>query len=142
MHRLLDLRRREEAGDRQLSQLRRVYRERTATFVKRLSETQKLSDWNQIQHEYRTAMEDDLADLKTELNIAVEKTLLSKDVLTSVVIGAGIYTAALMGVPPIGLTLAGVAGGVGTLIKAGTELFEARRKAFANRPMSWLYQAQ
>jgi hypothetical protein len=142
---LIEFREREEKeGGHTLRDLRHRYVSNLESYVKRITtEPGNESDAREIKRQFADDMRIDLAKLNRELRSTGRDALLSKEVLLTVLAGAGTIASWAFGVPiPIlgAVTVAGVpAMLVGTGATANKYL-AARRSVLERHPMAYLYE--
>lgn len=138
---LVRLRKREiKDGSRDYAAMRRRFAEAVQRQIERITtEVRSPADLREVERLFQQELRDDLASLKTELRLESVRGLLSRDVATSVLIGAGTFASSipqLTGLPEqLGLI------GVIPLLKAAADLRGTRRAVFRRHIGSWLYLA-
>jgi len=144
--RLIRFREREEGhGGHSLTELRHKYRESLEKYVNALTQTSVTeSDADEIKSRFRKDMRIDLANLQTELGFAKRETLLSKEVLVTVVAAVGTVASWAFGLPVTmndAVTVAGASATVGGLAGAGNKYLSKRREILQKHPMAYMYEA-
>lgn len=138
LDRLTEMRKREarESGS-DLAQFRRRYLDAVDRYVQQIMTVTTEGDVRELERLFEEELEADLRSLRAELRLQATKTLLSKEMVVTALVGAGMLMNPVAGLT----TLANAAGGcgVGALLKSGAEYTAARRKALLNSSMSWLY---
>lgn len=98
---LIALREREaKENGNTIRDLRHRYASGLEKYAKRLTtEVANLSDAEEILRQFQSDMEDDLADLKSELGFARRDIILSKEILVAALASAGTIATVLFGTP-------------------------------------------
>jgi hypothetical protein len=102
------------------------------------------ADRVELDRAFASDMEDDLRDLKKELGYAKREALLSKDVLTLVIAGGALFTAATAAQFHMPEVIAGGGGLVllGGLLGTANKLGKSRYDVLRKHPMAYLYQLE
>lgn len=139
LKKLLEFRKREmKSGSGDYRALRRRYSALLQKHVDRIGKEAKTkSDVRELEDQFKAEIERDLVDLKAELKFASWKTLFSTEVAVSAAIMAGCLIAPIAGLTALASHLGGI--GVIPLVKSEIKYREARRNAFQQHPISWLY---
>ena len=140
LERLVELRQREtKSGGAEYSKLRRRYLKLLQDHINRIrTEVKTTRDLTELEKQFKADLEEKLADLKAELRLASLKTLFSKEVAISVLLGAGALLSPISGLAALA---AQVGGSVGTipLVKAAVDYKGSKRKVLQENSLSWLY---
>lgn len=139
LKRLLDFRKRElKSSGSDYVAMRRNYAAVVQRYVSRIGKEAKTRrDVDEIENQFKSEVQQDLADLKSELKVASWKTLFSEKVAVSAAILAGSLAAPVAGLTSLATHLGGI--GIIPLVKSGIEYRESRKKALRAHPISWLY---
>jgi hypothetical protein len=139
LKKLLEFRKRElKSGSSDYSGLRRRYAALVQQYLERIGKEAKTeNDVRELEYQFKIEIKQDLADLKAELKVSAWKTLFSAEVGIFVAIMAGCLIAPVAGFTALATHLGGI--GVIPLLKTGVKYREARRNAFRQHPISWLY---
>ena len=133
LSRLVELRRKEKTrGGAHLKKWRHKYVATIEEYANQLAEATSEEDAEDIKHEFRENMQNDLDLLKDELKDEAKKVFFSKEMATAAVALAGSLIE-----PVSGLGIAG-----GALYKKKIDYRAARNKTLGNRSMSWLYSTR
>jgi hypothetical protein len=143
---LIDLRKRElkETGH-DLRDLRHRYVERIEKHLGEISASDlSTSDIDTLDRQFETDMADDLAQLKGELRSEFGQALWSKDVVVSLIAGAGALALAFGAPLPIAgvLTAGGAPATVGGVFASRGKFLKARAELLRKHPMAYLYEAR
>lgn len=141
LRRLVEFRKREsKGGGADFSAMRRRYLKALQEHLKRVgSEARSAADVRELNRQFKEELRQDLADLKSELNVASMKALFSKEVAISALIAAGCLASPIAGLTALSSQVGVV--GVIPLLKAAVEYRGARRTALQKHMSSWLYLA-
>lgn len=139
---LVHMRMREEKGSSSdYRKFRRNYLSKLDEYVDRIVRPGVTeSDIKEYERQFEVDMEDELKDLRSELRITTRKSLFSKDVLVGATAIPGALTKPIHGITDIAQIVGAI--GVGSLVKAGAEYMQARKKVLRGSSMSWLYLAE
>jgi hypothetical protein len=135
----VELRKREErSSSSDYRRLRHHYLDTVARHVEQLR-TAGPRDFEELDHQFRTGMEDDLKDLKLELGLARQDALLTKEGFFVTVAGAALAASA-GGLEAVGAsTVGGASIMIGGIWSARTRYVRARRETLRRHPMAYLY---
>lgn len=144
---LVDLRKREEkSSGHALRDLRHRYSERIEAHLKEISvSTLTKSDIDVLDRQFASDTRDDLAQLQSELKSEFKQALWSKDVIVSLIAGAGTVATIAFGAP---LALAGVvtaAGApatIGGVFASRGKFLKSRAELMRKHPLAYLYEAR
>ena len=139
LKKLVELRKKElRAGGSGYSAMRRRYLTTLQEHLGRIGkEARSAADVRELDYEFKTALKQDLADLKSELGLASVRTLLSREVALSALILAGSLLSPIAGLTSLGSQVGGI--GIIPLLKAAVDYRAARREALRKHTMSWLF---
>jgi hypothetical protein len=144
LERLIAFREREDAsGGHAIRAMRHRYLDRLESYVTTLAKAPKKSDQRTIKEQFLTDMKDDLAFLRDELKFTRNESLASKEVIVSVMAGAGALASFALGVPQLFADLVTAVGApvtVGGLLSVRNKYFAARRAVLQKHPMAYLYE--
>ncbi len=139
---LVSMRKREasESGH-DFREFRLKYLEKVENYVAEITkEAKNKSDVKELERQFEKSLENDVKNLRKELNLNQNKLVFSKEVgVAALAIGGALL--APVAAPVAILTLLKTVG-VGALVKTGIEYKAGRRKAFKENAMSWLYLSQ
>jgi hypothetical protein len=140
LEKLVQMRKREaKSGGADYSALRRRYLAALDSHIARVSkEAKSESDLKELNRQFQEDIKQDVSDLRTELGIAAKKTLLSKELVMSVLILAGSVVSPFLGLSALATEVGGVAGVI-PLMKAAVDYRGKRRDILRKHMMSWLY---
>jgi hypothetical protein len=106
-------------------------------------------DREELDRVFEEKMEDDLRDLKDELNVARRDSILSKDTMTFVLAGGALLaagalalTAAAPVVIPAALTFTGAPATVGGALSVANKYAAKRKEILRKHPMAYLYEIE
>jgi hypothetical protein len=139
LKKLVALRKREaKTGGAAYATMRRNYMKTLQAHLERISkEVKSPADFTELDNQFRLQLEDDLKELKSELQLASLKTLFSEKVALSALILAGTFLSPLGTLTALGTQVGGV--GVIPLMKSLVEYKGERRKVLKSHFMSWLF---
>ncbi|NQE61406.1 hypothetical protein [Caulobacter sp. RHG1] len=145
IERLVDFRKREaREGGAARRALRHNYLDQINAHLKvAVEHPHGSADRREVDRVFEQRMEDDLADLKSELGLARREAFLTKEVVGLVAIGIGAVGAAVTGVSapvPEVLGASGASIALGGILSAQTKLATARRTVLRRHPMAYLYE--
>jgi hypothetical protein len=146
---LVDLRKREmkESGHA-LRDLRHRYLERIESHLARIiAPSVTPSDMDTLDRQFESDMRDDLAQLKSELKLEFKQALWSKDVIVSLLAGAGAIAAVAFAAPiamAVGVTSAGFSApvAVGGVLASRAKFLKSRAELLRKHPMAYLYEVR
>ena len=143
---LIDFRKREEkSGGHAIRDLRHRYVDRIENHVKAVKAVKSASDARELELQFEVEMKDDLRHLRDELGMARTGALLSKDVVVTVVAGAGAFVAMTLGLHidvPTAFTLTGAPVTIGGIFSARNKFSESRKSTMQKHPIAYLYELQ
>jgi len=141
LDRLIEFRKRElGSGGEDYRAMRIRYLNALQKHIKRIgTEVRSVSDFRELERQFKAEIHQDVSDLKSELNLASIKTLFSKEVAISALIIGGTLVSPIAGLTELGTQFGAI--GVIPLIKSAVELRGARRSAFQKHISSWLFLA-
>jgi hypothetical protein len=106
-------------------------------------------DRKELDRIFEEKMDDDLRDLKDELNVARRDALLSKDTMTFFLAGGALFAAGVVSaavaapiVIPAALTLTGAPATVGGVLSVANKYAAKRKEILRNHPMAYLYEIE
>lgn len=145
---LIQLRKKEMGQKgRNYTDLRHRYLQRIEDHLKEVTQNPKLtlSDYGELERQFRQDMEVDLATLRKELRAELRATVYSKEIFFALIGASCVTAAALFGKPlPMRgvLNWDGVIVTVGGILGARNKFLKARADLLRRHPMAYLYEAR
>ncbi len=143
LERMVAFRQREAAtGGDALRRLRGRYRDRLGEQASLLAGATRNCDVEELRHQFRIDMRDDLADLRAELKLARTEAVTSKETVVLALASVGAAYAALEGFdfPLNQVAMAGSIPVLGGIINTSSKYAAAKRKIIAAHPMAYMLE--